>query len=108
MDEDSDEAPVPQEFIAASFEAEEAKPELIDDYSGAQDPRKRVAVSFEGHVRDDGSIQGEDEDDEAPIPPGMIAASFEEHGDEEEEREEGEDDGAPGLRKPPAASCKAM
>jgi hypothetical protein len=105
MDEDSDEAPVPPEFIAASFEDDASKPALIDDDSrAAQDPRKRwVDVPSEGHVHDEDSIQGEDEDDEAPIPPGMIAASFEEHGNEEEKREECE-----GPRKLPAASREAM
>jgi hypothetical protein len=92
---EDDEAPRPPEMVAAAFE--EAKPELIDDDGYAPAPPGQIAASVEGH--DDGDEEREEgEEDEAPpLPPDMVAASFEAgYGHEEEKREEeGEDDEAP-------------
>ena len=116
FEEQDDDAPVPPEMIAASFEA--MKPELIneDDASVHDD---QIAASFEAQD-DEEEKRVEDEEGDAPRPPEMIAASFEEackpefinkddapappdmiagefegYDNEEEKREEDEDGDAP-------------
>ena len=116
VEEDEDDyAPLPPEMIAASFE--EAKPKLIEDNVDASVPPSQIA--FEGHGDEEERME-EAEDDYAPLPLEMIAASLEEakpkliednvdasappkqialslkgHGDEEEKVEEDEDEYAP-------------
>jgi hypothetical protein len=95
MDEENDEAPPPPEAMAASFEDDVDKPELIDEYNGAPD-------------RDEELPRWETEGDEAPPLPEMIAAAFEKRRDEEEKREECDDDDAPCPPELMAASYEAM
>ena len=73
FEEQDDDAPVPPEMIAASFEA--MKPELIneDDASVHDD---QIAASFEAQD-DEEEKREEDEDGDAPLPPEMIAELFE-------------------------------
>jgi hypothetical protein len=114
---EDDYAPLPPEMIAASFEA--AKPKSIKDNDDVSVPTEKIASPFKGHGDEDGEPD-EDEDDYAPLPPAMMAVSFEAtkpklikgndyasvlpeqialpfegHGDEEEKVEETEDDYAP-------------
>ena len=110
LEEDADDsAPLPPETIAASF----------DDNDDTSIPPGQIAAPFEGHGNEE-ETRLEDEDhnappttvmlgalfneaampefidiDSAPLPPDMVAASFEGHSDEEEKHEEAEDDGAP-------------
>jgi len=114
---EDDYAPLPPETIAASFEVE--KPELIEHNDDVLVRPEQIAAPFEGLVNEE-EKQEEVEDDYAPLPPEMIAASFdvadleliedsndasvppeqvaarcEGLGDEEEEQEETEDAYAP-------------
>jgi hypothetical protein len=114
--EEEDFAPLPPEMIAASFEA--VKPELIEDVDDTSVQPEQIAAPFEGHgdeeetrmdVQDDYAPVPPEmiaasfeavmpeliDNDRAPPPPDMLAASFEGHSDEEEKREEVEDNGAP-------------
>ncbi len=121
-------APLPPEMIAASFEA--AKPELIEDYDDALVIPEQIAAPFDGHGDEeenrekfeDDNAQVHPEvidslfeeaampeligDDGAPLPPDVIVASFEGHGEKKEKREECEDDVAPRLPEMIAASYK--
>jgi hypothetical protein len=71
MDEENDEVPLPPETMAASFEDDADKSELIDDYNCAPG-------------REDELPQWENEYDKAPYPAEMIAAAFEKQRDEED------------------------
>jgi hypothetical protein len=109
-------APLLPEMIAASFEA--VQPTFIGGGDDTQATPDSIAASFEGHS-DEEEKREEVDDEGAPLPPEMIAASFEAakpeliedndnasviqeqiaapfegHGDEEENREELEDDNA--------------
>jgi hypothetical protein len=92
VDDESDQAPLPPEIIAASFEDEAEKLEFIDDgITGAGYPEERVDLPLEGHVDEEERPREEEvEDDAAPRPLEMIATAFEKRVDEEEKREEGE------------------
>jgi hypothetical protein len=71
---EDDSAPRPPEMIAASFEEELGKPKIIGDDIGAPDPNANGQANEEELLE-----EVEDDDDEgAPIPPEMVAASFEE------------------------------
>jgi len=85
---EDDEAPRLPEMVAAAFE--EAKLELIN---GDGYPPGQIAALFEGHG-DEEEEREEGKDDEAPpLPPDMVAASFEAgYGYEEEKREEEDED----------------
>jgi hypothetical protein len=74
FEEQDDDAPVPPEMIAASFEA--MKPELINE-DDALVHDDQIAALFEAQD-DEEEKREEDEDGDAPLPPEMIAASFEE------------------------------
>jgi hypothetical protein len=76
MDEESNEAPPLLETMGAPFETQATKPESIDKDLGTTDPEAQIAVPFEGHVHKE-VTQWEGEDDLAPHPPEMVAASFE-------------------------------
>ncbi len=65
---------LPPETIASSFEA--AKPELIEDNDDASVPSEQIAAPCEGHG-DEEEKEEEAEDDYTPLPPEMIAASYE-------------------------------
>ena len=75
MDDENDEAPLPPETIAASFEDDANKSALMDEFNGATDQEAEL-------------LRWETDDDEAPPPPEMMAAAFEKQRDEEE-RESG-------------------
>jgi hypothetical protein len=123
-----DYAPLPPEMRAASFEA--AKPKLIEDNVDASAPPEQIALPLEGDGGEEEKVD-EDEDDYAPLPPEMIAASFEDekpklikdnvdasvtpkqivlpllgHGDGEENAEASEDEYAPLPPEMRAASFK--
>ena len=68
-------APLPPEMIAASFEA--AKPKLIDDYDDASAPPEQIASPYKGYSDEDDEPDEAEDEDCAPLPPEMIAASFE-------------------------------
>jgi len=71
---EDDYAPLPPETIAASFEA--AKPELIKDIDDTSVPPGQIPAPCEGHG-DEEAKEEEAEDDYAPLPPEMIAVSYE-------------------------------
>ncbi|KAL3822140.1 hypothetical protein ACHAXA_011685 [Cyclostephanos tholiformis] len=102
MDDEDDEAPLPPETIAASFEVDEDKLEFIGDYNVAMD--REVTLPPPGETVDDG----------APPPPEMIASALGKHCDEEEEEEEekrgecDDDDDAPCPPELMAASYEVM
>ena len=103
---EDDEAPRPPEMVAAEFE--EVKPELIDDDGCAPVLPGQIAASFEGRGYEEEKRE-EGEDDEAPRPPDMVAASFE-AGQvyEEETLEEDEDEEAPRPPSMIAAACEEI
>ena len=127
---EDDYAPLQPEMIAASYEA--AKPRFIEDNDNASVPPEQIASPFEGHG-DEEDETDKAEDDYFPLPPEMIAASYEAakprfieddddasvppkqiaspfvgHGDEEEKVEETEDDCAPRPPEMIAASYEAV
>ncbi len=71
---DNDHAPLPPETIAASFEA--VKPTFIGGGDDTQATPDSIAASFERHS-DEEEKREEVDDEGAPLPPEMIAASFE-------------------------------
>ena len=104
--------------MLAAFE--EAKPELISDNGYAQVPPGQITALIEGHGdKEEGREEGKDDEDPrppemvvaefeeagpgliyddgyAPVPPDMIATSFEAgYGYKEEKVEEGDDEEAP-------------
>jgi len=95
MDDENDEAPLPPETIAASFEDDAKKSALIDEYNGATDREAELP-------------RWETDDDEAPPPPETMAAAFEKQRDEEENQEGNDDDDAPCPPELMAASYEAM
>jgi hypothetical protein len=68
-------APPPPEMIAASFEA--AKPQLIDDNDDTSAPPGKIASPFERHGNEEEKAEEAEDEDCAPLPPEMIAASYE-------------------------------
>jgi hypothetical protein len=77
-DDEGHEAPLPPEMIAASFEDDANKLELIDDDAGAVDSGERmIVVPFEGYAEEEELLDEAEDDEAAPLPPEMIAASFE-------------------------------
>ena len=96
MEEGKDnEAPRLPEMVAVAFK--EAKPELIDDDGYAPALPGQIAALFEGHDNKEEEREESKDDEAPPLPPDMVAASYEAgYGYEEEKREEeGEDDEAP-------------
>ena len=71
---EDDYAPLQPEMIAASYEA--AKPRFIEDNDNASVPPEQIASPFVGHGDEEDEPE-KAEDDCAPLPPEMIAASFE-------------------------------
>ena len=71
---EDDYASLPPETIASTFEA--PKPELIEDNDDASVPPEQIAAPCEGHG-DEEAKEEETEDDYAPLPPEMIAVSYE-------------------------------
>ncbi|KAL3823258.1 hypothetical protein ACHAXA_011103 [Cyclostephanos tholiformis] len=63
-------------MIAASFE--EVKPELIHDDNGIPVLSEQISESFERHGEKEEKLEEVDDVDDAPLPSGMIAASYEE------------------------------
>ena len=94
---EEDDAPLPPETIAASFEA--VKLELIDEVDSPV-PGEQIAASFEGCG--DEEEKWEDEEEDAPLPPETIASSFEAIAPADPEAKKkppgliGDDSGAPG------------
>jgi hypothetical protein len=104
-EDNKEEAPHLPEMVAAAFE--EAKPELFYHDDNAPAPQGQISPSLEGHGHEEEKRE-EGNDDEAPRPPDMIAASFEDDGGcGEEELEEGEDKEAPHPPSMVAASFEA-
>ena len=84
---------------------EEAGLELINDNGYTPVPPELIAASFEGHGYEDEGWE-EGEDDKAPGPPDMIAASFEAgYGYEEEKLEEADGEEAP---RPPDMNASSF
>jgi hypothetical protein len=77
LQDEDDGAPVLPETIAASFEFE-TKPQLAGDNIDAQIPGEQTAaLSFQGHGDEEGGLEDAEDDEQAPAPPEMIAASYE-------------------------------
>jgi len=71
---ENDYDPLPPETIAALFEA--AKPKLIEDNEDSSVPPEQIPAPCERHG-DEEEKEEEAEDDYAPLPPEMIAVSYE-------------------------------
>jgi hypothetical protein len=76
--------------------------------SGPPDPEEKVDVPYEGHVNEEEELRGGAEEDEAPLPPEAIAASFEEHRDEKDRHVEDGDEEAPCPPESIAASHEVI
>ncbi|KAL3809129.1 hypothetical protein ACHAXA_005514 [Cyclostephanos tholiformis] len=103
VDNDYDDAPLPPETIAASYE--DVKPEFIQDGDDIPVLSEQIVGSYERRGDEEEKMEDVDEEDDAPIPPGMIAESFEGNDHEEAKREDIEDEYAPPPPGMIAASC---